>query len=389
MNKPISTNPVADLPVNWTTGQIVSPSGTDVGLTAKHGYNYLGTKVNEALADIGTLNDAFAGIEVTADGFSGVLPLSKGGTGKNASSISDLLTYLGLNNVNNTSDANKPISTATQTALNAKQATITGGATTIVSSNLTASKALVSDSSGKVAASSVTSTELGYLSGVTSAIQTQLNSKQASGSYKSTQTAVSDPTASGTSLTFIKTITQNAQGVITPTKATVGTMGAASSSAAGSAGLVPAPAKGKQTSFLRGDGTWVVPDNTTYSNATTSAAGLMSATDKSKLDGIAAGANAYSLPTASASTLGGIKVGTNLSISNGVLSATNTTYSAATTSAAGLMSAADKTKLNGIATGANAYSLPTASASTLGGIKIGTGLSINSSGVVSAVAVFG
>ena len=33
-------------------------------------------------------------------------------------------------------------------------------------------------------------------------------------------------------------------------------MGAASSSAAGTAGLVPAPAKGKQGSFLKGDGTW-------------------------------------------------------------------------------------------------------------------------------------
>ena len=42
---------------------------------------------------------------------------------------------------------------------------------------------------------------------------------------------------------------------------------------------------------------------------------------KSKLDGIANNANNYSLPTASASTLGGIKVGSGLSISNGVLSA--------------------------------------------------------------------
>ena len=39
----------------------------------------------------------------------------------------------------------------------------------------------------------------------------------------------------------------------------------ATSSAAGSTGLVPSPASGKQTSFLRGDGTWVVPTNTTYS----------------------------------------------------------------------------------------------------------------------------
>lgn len=56
---------------------------------------------------------------------------------------------------------------------------ITGAASTIVSSNLTASRALVSNSSGKVAVSAVTSTELGYLDGVTSAIQMQLNNKQA------------------------------------------------------------------------------------------------------------------------------------------------------------------------------------------------------------------
>ena len=66
------------------------------------------------------------------------------------------------------------------TALGGKQATITGAATTITDSNLTASKALVSDTNGKVAVSAVTSTELGYLDGVTSAIQTQLNAKASS-----------------------------------------------------------------------------------------------------------------------------------------------------------------------------------------------------------------
>ena len=74
---------------------------------------------------------------------------------------------------------NLPISAPVQTALDAKQATITGAATTITSSDLTASKALVSDGSGKVAVSSVTSTELGYVSGVTSAIQTQVDAKLA------------------------------------------------------------------------------------------------------------------------------------------------------------------------------------------------------------------
>lgn len=63
-----------------------------------------------------------------------------------------------------------------QTQLNGKQATITGGATTITTSNLSTNKALQSDGSGKVSASStVDTTELGYLDGVTSSIQTQIN----------------------------------------------------------------------------------------------------------------------------------------------------------------------------------------------------------------------
>ncbi len=61
--------------------------------------------------------------------------------------------------------------------------TFNGAVSTIKDSNLTASRALVSDSSGKVAVSSVTSTQLGYLSGVTSNIQTQLNGKMSSSPY--------------------------------------------------------------------------------------------------------------------------------------------------------------------------------------------------------------
>ncbi len=57
------------------------------------------------------------------------------------------------------------------------QAAITGGASSIVTADLTASRALISNASGKVAVSSVTSAELGYLSGVTSAVQTQIDGK--------------------------------------------------------------------------------------------------------------------------------------------------------------------------------------------------------------------
>ena len=81
------------------------------------------------------------------------------------------------------------------------------------------------------------------------------------------------------------------------TDTTYSNMTGASSSATGSAGLVPAPAAGKQASFLRGDGTWAVPTNTTYSVATSTTNGLMSYDMFNKLSGIEAGANKYIHPT--------------------------------------------------------------------------------------------
>jgi len=67
------------------------------------------------------------------------------------------------------------VSSNIQTQLDAKQATITGSATTIDTESLTASRAVVSNSSQKIAVSATTDTELGYVSGVTSALQTQID----------------------------------------------------------------------------------------------------------------------------------------------------------------------------------------------------------------------
>ena len=176
---------------------------------------------------------------------------------------------------------------------------------------------------------------------------------------------------------------------------------------------VAADGKTDTIEFIAGSNVTLTPDatndtvtiaatDTTYSDATTSASGLMSASDKTKLNGVASGAevnqnafsnvkvgsvtvaadaktdtlelvagtnitltpdatddkvtitNSYSLPTASASTLGGVKVGANLSITDGVLSADAQAVDEATTTTAGLMSASDKVKLNGIETGADA-----------------------------------
>lgn len=56
-------------------------------------------------------------------------------------------------------------------------AAITGAASTIATDDLTSGRALISDSHGKVAVSSTTSTELYHLHGVTSNVQAQLNGK--------------------------------------------------------------------------------------------------------------------------------------------------------------------------------------------------------------------
>lgn len=55
---------------------------------------------------------------------------------------------------------------------------------------------------------------------------------------------------------------------------TYGNMKGATSSSAGSAGLVPAPNIGEQLKFLRADGAWVIPTNTTYSVGTSSYLGI-------------------------------------------------------------------------------------------------------------------
>lgn len=153
--------------------------------------------------------------------------------------------------------------------------------------NLTASRALVSDSSGKIAVSDVTSTELGYLDGVTSSIQTQLNGK-------------------------------------------------ASTNA-----------------------------------ATTSAAGLMSVADKTKLDGIAAGAQVNSITGVKGNAESNYRTGNvNLTSANiGALALTGGTVTGATTFGSTLT-----------VNGATTFSDTTASSSTTtGAVKISGGLGVGGS----------
>lgn len=68
----------------------------------------------------------------------------------------------------------------------------------------------------------------------------------------------------------------------------------ATASTAGDSGLVPAPEAGRQDQFLRGDGIWAMPTNIQYNDATQFDHGLMTATDKKKLDAFG-DANTYAL----------------------------------------------------------------------------------------------
>jgi len=119
----------------------------------------------------------------------------------------------------------------TSNALSTKQDTITGAASTITSSNLTGSRALVSDGGGKVASSAVTTTELGRLVGVTSDIQTQLNAKANSGSGTSFQTGTFAGATVGSSATVFGTLTggtlsgtENARITLIPQACTISRM---------------------------------------------------------------------------------------------------------------------------------------------------------------------
>lgn len=111
----------------------------------------------------------------------------------------------------------------------------------------------------------------------------------------------------------------------------------ATNSADGSDGLVPAPKSGKQDSFLKGDGTWGTPENTKYNVVSKTAAGL-----------------APQLPNETSTTKYLRQDGTWAVPPND-----NTTYSDATQTTHGLMSANDKKKLDGVEEGANKYVHPT------------------------------
>jgi hypothetical protein len=88
------------------------------------------------------------------------------------------------------------VTSAIQTQLNAKAPSASPTFTGTITTPLAASRAVVTGASSELAASAVTATEVGYLAGVTSALQTQLNAKAPSASPTFTGTITTPLTAS-------------------------------------------------------------------------------------------------------------------------------------------------------------------------------------------------
>lgn len=101
------------------------------------------------------------------------------------------------------------------------------------------------------------------------------------------------------------------------TNTTYGVFAKATADAAGSTGLVPAPAKGQQTYYLRGDGTWAVPantwrgiqDNLTSSSTTDSLSANQGKVLKGLIDGKAASGHTHNY--AGSSSAGGAATSAN------------------------------------------------------------------------------
>lgn len=144
------------------------------------------------------------------------------------------------------------------------------------------SKVMVTDSSGDVKTSTITATELGYLSGVTSNIQTQLGNKADSSAL--TGKMNKNITVAGSSKTTA------------------------------------------DVKFVNGTNTTVAWDSTNSAvkvnvdSATATTGGALTDAMAVKLNGIEAGANNYTLPDATTSVKGGVIIGSNISVSSGTIS---------------------------------------------------------------------
>lgn len=180
----------------WTNGD---SSGSQTLATTDHLYNTHVNELREAVNDVEAITD-----NVSASDTAKLAAITSSATELNVlDGVPSTLTYTELGYVDG-------VTSAIQTQINTKQATIIGAATTIDTEDLTASRALSSNASGKVAVATTTLAELNHVNGVTSAIQTQINTKQAVPN-RSTVASDATPNPVGSAEVNIYTITALAE----------------------------------------------------------------------------------------------------------------------------------------------------------------------------------
>lgn len=307
-------------------------------------------------------------------------------------------SMVGLANVDNTSDANKPVSTAQATANSLVASNAASDATTKANAAAAASAPVAHVGSGGTAhANVVAAGAAGFMTG---ADKTKLDGIQAGA------IAYVHPTNDG-NLHVLATGTTNDGRVLTagPTAGSLSWTVPTPLASTAPANLAGTAAVGVGTSSARADHVHAFPTAANVGAAPSShvgtggaehpnvvaagASGFMTGADKTKLDGIAAGATNYSLPIAAAGTLGGIRVGSGLAIDgSGILSssgATNIGQGTNTTTAVLLTSSTGTGTTIGAATGIVAGVMASADKTKLDGIA--TGATANTGTVTSVAAL--
>jgi len=179
-----TSNPINTLDVHGS----ISSSIWNVGTVLVCSQNNTATSATVAIDELNTLRGIRMNVQQQLDLLSSNVSVG-GGSGSNISlpQLSADVAVITDNNGLLTSSTTTTTELSylsglrgpIQSQIDATQPTITGAASTITSATLPVNSVVMTDDNGNITSSSITSTELSYLSSATSSIQTQLDSKQA------------------------------------------------------------------------------------------------------------------------------------------------------------------------------------------------------------------